>query len=574
MAERADGEGWPLRAWGLALLGAVVGLAIHLLLRGSGPAHDKPILLALATFLGVGGIAFAFTFERWRAAWAVIFALVAGLVVASVIFWNGGPGDWDASDGWRIACAALAVAIAAPLFQVVQREGRRALPYPAVHDHAWTNVILWFAAWLFVGIVWLLALLLGALFDLIGIDFLQKALREAVVAATLTGAAFGGAVGLLRERGRIIALLQRVAMTVLGVLGPVLGAGLVLFLLSLPFTGLAPLWEATKSTTPILLACIIGALILANAVIGDSPEDEARHPALRFGAIALGVAMLPLAAIAAVSVGSRIGQYGLTPSRIWALLFVAIACAYGLAYWAALARRRLGWAAAVRPANLALAVGLCVLALLLSTPLISFGALSTRDQVARLESGLIAPEKFDWAALAFDFGPAGHRALVKLKAGGATAAIRTKATAALAAKNRWDLQNSQRQVAAQATFEQRVTILPRRVPLPRDLVDAATSASNCGVGAETCILQYVADGKEAVLVSIPTCKTCLPTVMTLVRGPKGWGSAFDARAMPLVDDSPRTKRLREAAAKGEIEVRTVERRQAFIGGEPMGEAFP
>jgi hypothetical protein len=571
MGERAEEERWPSRTWGLAVLGALVALAIHLLVGGR---PETPGPLALATFLGVGGVVFAFTLERWRIAWAVIFALVAGLVVASVIFWNGGPGDWNASDGWRIACAALAVAIAAPLFQVVQREGRWALPYPAVHDHVWTNIILWFAAWLFVGIVWLLALLLGALFDLIGLDLLRKALREAIVASTLTGAAFGGAVGLLRERDRVLALLQRVAMTVLGVLAPVLGAGLLLFLLSLPFTGLAPLWEATKSTTPILLACVVGALILANAVIGDSPEDEARHPALRFGATALGGAMLPLAAIAAVSVWLRIGQYGLTPSRIWALLFVAIACAFGLAYWAALARRRLAWSAAARPANLALAVGLCALALLLSTPLVNFGALSTRDQVARLESGQIAPEKFDWAAMAFDFGPAGRRVLTRFKDTGETAAIRAKAAHALAAKNRWDLATEQRQAETKIDFAERVTILPHRVALPPGLADAAARAGGCATRPSPCFLYHVAGSDGAVLVGLPAgCDACPPMTTPLVRRPDGWKAGFEA-ALPEPRDAARAKRLREAVTKGEIEMRTVERRQLFIGGEPVGGAFP
>ncbi|HWL47095.1 MAG TPA: DUF4153 domain-containing protein, partial [Sphingomonadaceae bacterium] len=121
MDERIEGERWPLRAWGLAVLGAGLAAAIHLLLR-DGPAPSGR--LALATLLGVGGVVFGFMVERSRAAGAAVFALVAGLVVASVIFWNGGPGNWNASDGWRIACAALAVVIAAPLFQAARREGR------------------------------------------------------------------------------------------------------------------------------------------------------------------------------------------------------------------------------------------------------------------------------------------------------------------------------------------------------------------------------------------------------------------------------------------------------------------
>ncbi|HWW63544.1 MAG TPA: DUF4153 domain-containing protein [Sphingomonadaceae bacterium] len=574
--DRTEDQDWPLRTWALALLGAIVALAIHFIADQAGHFTDKPHLLALATFLGIGGIAFAFTLERERIGWSAVFALVAGAVVASVIFWNGGPNDWNASDGWRIVCAALAVAIAAPLFQAARAEGRWHLPYEQVHDQAWTNVILWFAAWLFVGIVWLLAFLLGALFALIGIDLVEKALREGVVASALTGASFGGAVGLLRDRGRIVGLLQRVARAVLAVLAPVLGAGLILFLLSLPFTGLAPLWDATKSTTPILLGCIVGALILANAVIGDSPEDEARHPALRFGAMALGVAMLPLGAIAAISVALRIGQYGLTPSRLWAVLFVFVACFYGLGYWWALARRRLGWAGAVRGVNLALAIGLCALALLLSTPLVSFGALSARDQVARLQSGRTSVGQFDWAAMAFDFGPAGRRMLGRLKAQGATAAIRRKATTALAAKDRWTLAGEQKQAETRADFVRDVTILPKRVPLPQDLLAAVGRAGGCGAKAERaiCFLYYRPGSDEAALVSLSgSCDTCLPIVTALSRRPDGWKQGYEV-GQPPATDKARARRLREAARRGEIELRTVERRQIFVGGEPLGDTFP
>ena len=82
------------------------------------------------------------------------------------------------------------------------------------------------------------------------------------------------------------------------------------------------------------MACVIGALILANAVIGHGPEDEAKSPVLRWSALALGVTVLPLAIIAAVAMGLRIGQYGMTPDRLWGLTVVVFAVAYGLVYLA------------------------------------------------------------------------------------------------------------------------------------------------------------------------------------------------------------------------------------------------
>jgi hypothetical protein len=83
----------------------------------------------------------------------------------------------------------------------------------------------------------------------------------------------------------------------------------------------------------------------------------------------------------------------------------------------------------------------CGVALLLATPLVSFNAISTRDQVARLEAGKVSPDKFDWAALAFDFGEPGRRALERLKTAlqsNRGQRSRVLATAAKA-KTRWDL---------------------------------------------------------------------------------------------------------------------------------------
>mgnify|MGYP003451648484 FL=1 len=296
-------DAWPLRSLLLAVVGAAVALAVQQLVAvapGGPPTGNAH--LALATLLAVGGVAFGFVVERTRLHWSLGFAAAAGTVIAAVVYWNGGGGY---PDNWRLVCAALTVAIAAPLFQA-WRDARApgaprfALAYPAVHDHAWTNVLLFLAALLFVLIVWLLMFLLSALFNLIGIDALEKLLRNDQFGALLVGGAFGGAVGLLRDRSAVLSTLQRVVMTILSVLAPVLAAGLLLFLLALPFTGLAPLWQATKSTTPILLSCIIGALLLINAVIGDRPEEVSRLALLRWAAAVLALAMLPLAAIAAV----------------------------------------------------------------------------------------------------------------------------------------------------------------------------------------------------------------------------------------------------------------------------------
>src|SRR5690606_12693121 len=139
---------------------------------------------------------------------------------------------------------------------------------------------------------------------------------------------------------------------------------------------------------------------------------------MRIAALALAIVILPLAVFAAVSMGLRLNQYGLAPERLWGLVAILVACAWGLGYWIALARGgRHGWAGRLRAANFHLALGGCVLALLLALPIFDFGAISTRNQVARLESGKVTPEQFDFAALRWDFGEPGRKALARLAQG-------------------------------------------------------------------------------------------------------------------------------------------------------------
>jgi hypothetical protein len=427
-------EPWPLRAAMLAGLGALAGF-----LFGEALSAPSAWQAAFAAFLAGSGLAFTLSIERLRWQWSAGFALAAGLLPGFVAWWNGPPEAWGAGEGWRLAAALLAVALAVPLFQTARDEGGARLPAAAVHRHGWSDLILLAAGAAFAVATILLALLLAELFDLIGIGVLSRAFEETGLPAALAGAAFGASAGLLRDRGNVLGLLQRVARTILSMLAPVLAAGLVLFVLALPFTGLEILWSKTRAATPILLLCATAALVLANAVAGNEPEEEAASPLLRWPAAALAAVILVLAAVAGLSTWKRIEQHGFTPDRLWACVFILVAVAVGLAYWTALLRGR--WPGPLRRANVALAVQAALLAFVLSLPVVDFGAISARDQVARLEAGRVAPDRFDWAALRFDFGPTGREALMELAEKG-PAELRARAIEVLAARDRHSIDHA------------------------------------------------------------------------------------------------------------------------------------
>jgi hypothetical protein len=570
--ETAD---WPQRSWALAIAGAVIGLLVHQLTDGVG--KDQAWRLALSTVLVVAGVAIAFVVERGRIIPSTIFAGLAATIIGFTVYWNGGPEGWGNWEGWRLACAALAVAIAAPLFQAwgdagMLRPPRLAqLAYPDLHDRAWMNVVLWIACWLFIGVVWLLIYLIGQLFALIGIDTIKDLMGQSWFGMILTGGAFGAAAGLMRDRERILITLQTVVRRVLSVLAPILGVALAVFLMSMLVTGLSPLWEATKSTTPIVISAAIVAIILANAAIGESREDEAKMPLIRWGTMALGAALLPLGIIAAISTALRINQYGVTPDRLWAVVFTVIACAYGLAYLVALIRRRGAWMGDIRPANVRLAIGLCALAFVLAMPIINFGAWSTASQLARLEAGKVTAEKFDWAAMRFDFGAPGQAAVERLAKSSKTPAIKTAAAKALKLESRWAGGNEMQIATRAEQFQKRVKILPVAVPIPDALGTAIAQNSDCEDVVQ-CILLYKAGASEAVQV-VQSCDTCNTVTNRYYLRDGAWKTGIDFSGDGTLDGDAERRARAKALGEGKVSIRDVKRRQVFVGSEPVGDAF-
>lgn len=590
---------WPQRAWALGAIGAAGGVAIDLLLAGG--TTEEPVRQGLATFLIVGLLAFGHGWTRGHLLRALVIAMLTGAMLALVFVWNGMPtGEWSGGQGWRIAAAVVAAAIFIPLAQTGGEHGARLpgrwslpslrgwmhryFPYSAVHGHAWTNLLIGGLSLLFAGAFFLMLLLMAELFNLIGITLLRELVKQDMVIAGVLGGAMGASTGLLRDRQRVIASLQAVAMTVLRVAAPVLAISLALFLASLPLTGLAPLWDATRATTPILLSAVIVALLLANSVIGDGGEEESRAPVLRWAALILLLVSTPLAVIAAVSTGLRIAQYGWTPERLWAATFVGMACVVALGCLIAVVRYRSrradgswtggNWTDGVREANLWLAFIICAVALLLSTPLVRFDGIAARDQVARLADGRTTADAFDYNALWFSFGPEGRAAIRRLAVSGATAEIRQRSRDVQALESKWATDPAAGARRAGKALDARLTVLPVAVPLPQPLRAALVGADACGE-QEKCLVQYRAGQDFAVVVrdGPRDCATCVPATLLLVRKQGSWAVNVGPDNDWATDQA--SARARAAALRqGKLEVRIEPYRQIYIDGKPFAAPFP
>lgn len=404
-------DDWSLRPWLLAAIGGLAGLIVHLILESGGESPTGAALAAF-TFFAAAAASFVLTPHRWKD--AAIFALGLGVVMGGIAWLAVDSGDSVAGTEFAFAAGVFFSLLAIPLFQADFHRKRWATPYAETHFHVWSDAVSAGGALAFVLLSWLLQ----ALFSLIGFEFIEVLIDTDGFAGFFIGVTFGAAMGVLRNQLGIIGTLQRVVMLVFSLLAVPFALAIVFFLVVLVATGGSALWEATDSATPVLLACALGCFVLANAVARD--DDAARSDSLPMlaAAFALSASIFPLTVFAAISMGIRIDQHGLSPERLWGLIAIGIATAYGLAYWVGLARGRWpGWSHYVRRVNLHLAVVSCILALLLALPLLDFGGISARQQVARLDAGEVSVEEFDFAALRWDFGDAGHRVLDRLTAG-------------------------------------------------------------------------------------------------------------------------------------------------------------
>ena len=567
---------WTERPWLMAAIGAVAGLIIHWLSDSSwgGAATEQGWRVATAAGVSVAALSFLLTAERKRLNWAIAFSVGWGLVIGLIAWFTSSYNMRPSLFEFPFFSGLFAVILAAPLFQVVRDEGRRSLNYPALHRYAWTDAIIGGASLAFTGLTFLLAFLLSSLFAAIGITVLRTLLNEGWFDMMMAGAAFGAASAVLRERDALLGTLQRLVMVVFSVLAPVLAVALLLFLVALPLTGFAGLWKSGLPETPLLLSSAAFAILFLNAIIGDSPEDRSAGRLWRATALILVLIVLPLGLLAGVSMGMRVSQYGWTPTRIWGVISSLVAIGYGVSGWIAVARRRGEFDELLRGYQARMAVVLCGVALLLAMPLIDFGAISARSQMARLSSGRVTTAKFDWTAMAFDFGPAGRNRLAEFVRTGLPEQ-RPLAAAALKSQNRYSVQNETEAAADRAGIEQRIRVLAPGLLIDEALKQRIAVTGECGAGRQCALLRQ--DSATLILVGRRADGTVVHATLNLPspnRVPATKGASAGPPPIVTVDDYATSTDVKVGDLRTTpIEVRPVTRRQLFVDGKPVGQPF-
>jgi hypothetical protein len=503
--------GQPLLAVRL-VIGLAQGLVLYLLYRASEghvwPATNglifAPVLLVflyvpILLSLSLGEV----TWQR-----AAHWAAAAGIAGAALSFfdnWSAWPVEWIGDKAqphifnsvhfYFAGGAALFIAHALVMGGLADR--RFVASYPTHFDVAWKLAVQLALAALFAGIFWLLLELGAGLFRLIKLDFFDKLIRHEWFWIPATTLAVAGALHLTDVRPALVRGARTLLLSLLSWLLPLIALIVAGFLVSLPFTGLAPLWSFGHASGLLLVTCAV-LILLINAAHQDGDPEHLPPAILRWAGTAAALLPVPLSLLAGYALFLRVQQYGWTLDRVTVAAIVLIAASYAGGYaFAALMRG--AWLARIEQWNFRVALLSLAIVVALYSPIASPARISVADQVARLESGKITPDKFDFEYLRWYGGRYGQAALTRLSQNGSQE-VRPLANAALRSKFRF---------APRAQPDaQHLTVYPRGRSLPPSFArfwteySAGPEASLCkgNLDCDAFLVDLDGDGTEEILM--------------------------------------------------------------------------
>lgn len=372
----------------------------------------------------VVGLLILYSLLAWWAAWSATGA--PGLESSAVLAPFGITG-------------AVALFILLPFLQCRLEHGGWRMPYPELFENGWQNGLTLLLMVLFVGVCWGVLELWAALFALVKINFFHDLFQERPFAYLATGAMAGLGILIGRTQHRPIQIARQILFAIFKGLLPLISFIALLFLLSLPFTGLAPLW-ATRSAATILMGVLFALVVFVNAVYQDGQIDWPYPTWLRRLVEAALVLSPVYAALALYALFLRIRQHGWSDQRFWATLLAVILAAHVCAYAYAVLRQKNTWLHPLKRINPVLALIVVVLILLANSPVLDPHRITVASQIGQFREHRIATKDLDLDYLRFESGRRGYRAVADLQNDPTISgdpAFRTEIERVLARRQRW-----------------------------------------------------------------------------------------------------------------------------------------
>ena len=257
-------------------------------------------------------------------------------------------------------------------------------------------------------------MLWAGLFSILNIDFFEQLFTSEWFIYPVLATVNGCGIIILRNQSQIIDTITRIQQALMKVLLLVIIFILMIFLLTLPITGLEPLWQ-TNSGSALILTLLALALFCVNAVYQDHSQPLPYHLFLhRF--VYVGIALLPIySVISCYGLSLRINQYGWTVERGLAMLLWAILSTFALGYVIAIIKRRDQWIAVLSKVNIGGGALILLLMLLINSPLLELRQISATSQLARVQNNTLDYADIDLHYFKNNLAAPGYQALQQLK---------------------------------------------------------------------------------------------------------------------------------------------------------------
>ncbi|WP_017350081.1 DUF4153 domain-containing protein [Pantoea sp. A4] len=394
----------PRTMWLIVVIGLLTGLIWGVLDEIHQVSGWRLYLLSLS-FSAASVLAFTLTSMRqWRPWLCTVLVLPVQALMTGWLRWTF-PDTLDSSDFAidSLLAQLFFLFLIMPLIQAwcdTQREswGKSAT------DALWHNSFTVLITALMTGVFWLVLLLWGKLFKLIGIELFEDLFfRDHLFPPIATGGIVATGIVLCRNLPKTAQMFRQLFSLLSGVLQPLHALISLVFLACLVFTGLTIIPAEVSSATLLVTMALIMLLL---GTINAGQEGTLRYPRWLIRAVWLVQCLTPLLAILAVyALWVRIAQYGWTASRVEAAIVVALTLLWSLMM---VTEQWKNWD---QPGGNIPRLNVIMLALitlswcLLHSPLLDPYRIEVNSQLARYSSGKAKADTMDL----YSFSKAGRR---------------------------------------------------------------------------------------------------------------------------------------------------------------------
>ncbi len=359
-------------------------------------------------------------------------------------------------------CTIIALFIAHSLILSSDHDKQIIAKYPTYFDIAWKlGVQIAFTAG-FTGLFWMLLGLGSSLFSIIHLKFFANFVTHYWFMIPATSLCIAIALHITDVNPRIIHGIRTLFLVLLSALLPIITIIISLFLVSLMFTGVSLLWQTGHAST-LLLTAAITLMILINTSFQDglTPLSNIK----RYSTMLACCLLAPLVTLAIYALALRVQQYGWSVSRIEAAACMIIIGAYAIGYLIAVfVGKNLKL---IETSNVAVAWLILAIYLALLTPIADPARLMVANQISRLTSGKISPDKFDFKVIRQEGLRFGQQALENLQItwqGNQADDVHKQIKAALALKTQDD--SLRKNIISAETRREQIIVDTKDHPIP------------------------------------------------------------------------------------------------------------